>query len=490
MSPVHLGIPVRPSTLTVSVEALTGATINQKLRGGLHTFGWAGPPSATAKAQANGLMIVNREDKFASCTPMKLGAPDGSHPTAGWSGSHGGTAVAYDTRVIDRTIVDIAAQGPGTELYLGLDSIPQILGGSVPPYSGTNLDGTNPATGGLTSYASFAGQVPSDNAIFADICVDIIDRIRSLDLVDLVYCGVGNEPDGGQYWTGGTATYFPHYAAVAGAVKAYDASLKVVGPELVNPLVNFTAWIRGLMVYLQGIDREDLLDGLSFHDYGDNGWILNQVCTKIDATKTELGWTAPLDKINGEWDKGPGPLPPFGEPDTKIELGDIAAAGVLQELMEMQRLGFARAIYFKNAYRADEPLDFGSGTVNDEGFWAPGNAFGVWARMGNASVVSHTLSGDPGLAAMAAVGDDDTIYVPISNMHYERNRSYPLTVALPGVATGRESTLWMIDRAHSNQYEAGLANAELQAIPVADVAVEQVRLTLPARCACLLEIAP
>ncbi len=469
------------SVLTVDIMSPTGTLINQRLRGGLHPFGQAGPPSAAAKAQAAGLMNVNRTDKMLSVTPIKAGAPDATHPTLGISGNW-----SYDWRVVDRTIADIAAQGPSTELYLGLDSCPQILGGSVPPFTGDMLTGANPS--GLAAYSSFASAVPSSDASFAEMCVDLIDRILSLGTVELVYCGVGNEVDGGQYWAGTSAQYFAHYAAIAAAVKAYDPTLKIGGPELVDPNNNFTVWARGLMVYCQ--TNAVPLDFLSFHDYADNGWMLQKVCATVDKAKSDLGWADPLDLINGEWDKGPGPLPPFGEDDTKIEIGDVAAAGVLGELMEMQRLGVSRAIYFKNTFRFEIDGDFGSGVVNDVGSWAPGNAFRLWRMLDDAAVVEHTLSADPGIAAMAALGDDGAIYVLVANMHYKRTGTFPLTIGLDGVTSGRETTLWMIDREHSNQYEAGLANAELQTVPVANVAAEQVRLTLPARCACLLEIAP
>jgi hypothetical protein len=492
---VRIGAPVKASTVTVDAATLTGATINQRLLGGLHPFGWAGPPSAAAKAHAAGVINVNRTDKLLSVTPIKVGAPDGTHPTLGVSGNW-----SYDWQVVDRTIADIAAQGAGTELYLSLDSTPQILGGDVPPYSGTNLNGTNAATGGLAGYASFGADIPDDIPAFAEMCVDLLDHIIGLGTVELAYCGVGNEPDGGtEFWhdpaTGLSATaaqYFAYYETIVTAVKAYNPALKVGGPEVVNPVVNFTAWIRGLMVYCQ--TNEVPLDFISIHDYAQNGWVLNQVCTKIEKAKTDLGWTDPLELINGEWNMGPGPVPPFRQSGTFIELGDYAAGACARQLMEFQRLGFSRAIYFKNTRHlsgAASVGDFSGGAFNDLGPWTPGNVFRLWARMGDAAVVSHTASADPGVQVLAAKNvATGKLFVLLASAHYRRTPEIPVTMALPGIATGRVTTLTMIDRAHSNQYEAGVENAELQTIPVADVAGEQVRLTLPARCACLLEIAP
>jgi hypothetical protein len=492
---VRIGIPARPSVVTVDAATLTGATINQRLLGGLHPFGWAGPPSAAAKAHAAGVINVNRTDKLLSVTPIKAGGVDGTHPTLGLSG-----AWSYDWQVVDRTIADIAAQGAGMELYLSLDSTPQILGGDVAPYSGTNLSGTNPATGGLAGYASFGANIPNDLAAFGAMCVDLIAHIRSLGTVTIAYCGVGNEPDGGlEFWrdpaTGLSATspqYHTYYKAIYDAVKAYDATIKVGGPELVNPVANFTTWLRPFMVYGQANACQP--DFVSFHDYAQNGWVLNQVCAKIDKAKADLSWVGTLELICGEWNMGPGPVPPFRQAGTFTELGDYAAGACARELMELQRLGFVRAIYFKNARNltgAAAVGDFSGGAFNDLGPWTPGNVMRLWARMGAVAVVSHTIDADPGVQALTAkTTGTGKLWVLLASAHYRRTPAIDVTINLPGIASGRVTTLTMIDREHSNQYEAGLANAELQTVPVADVAAEQVRLTLPARCACLLEIAP
>ena len=82
------------------------------------------------------------------------------------------------------------------------------------------------------------------------------------------------------------------------------------------------------------------------------------------------------------------------------------------------------------------------------------------------------------------------LYVLLASHHYRRGGAYPVTVALPGVASGRVVTATVIDQAHSNQLNAGLANAELQTVPVAAVAAAQVRIVMQARSVVMLEIAP
>lgn len=133
-------IPTITSTSTITVGATpTGATV-QKLNGiSKPVTGWDvttdknlsypnATASATVKAQA-GLAIV-RSGKALLTTPILAGGtPDATHPSAGHSG-----AFCYDWQVLDRDL-DWIINKMGCLAYVTLDGVPQILGGSVAPYT-------------------------------------------------------------------------------------------------------------------------------------------------------------------------------------------------------------------------------------------------------------------------------------------------------------------------------------------------------------------
>ena len=181
----------------------------------------------------------------------------------------------------------------------------------------------------------------------------------------------------------------------------------------------------------------------------------------------------------------------FNTASTVISMGDYGAAMAAWEFIEMQRAGVKRGVYFKSAWIPSAAGDFPCGPFSDQAPWSVGNVFRMWELMGAASVVTQELVGDPGLHAMAAKNTvTGRLFVLVASAHFKRSDLFAVTVALPGVASGRVTTLHVIDREHSNQYEAGLGKAALQTVAVADVASEQVRLTMQARSVCLPEIAP
>lgn len=128
----------KPTDLNSIVVAntTTGATV-QKLNGSAKapTGGTKAPlaaAAATSKAQA-GLGTV-RTDKFLEVTPILAGGtPDATHPTVGQSG-----LFCYDWQVVDREM-DWIVNKFGAEPILTIGGVPQILGGSVAPYSNTDF---------------------------------------------------------------------------------------------------------------------------------------------------------------------------------------------------------------------------------------------------------------------------------------------------------------------------------------------------------------
>jgi hypothetical protein len=335
--------------------------------------------------------------------------------------------------------------------------------------------------------------MPNDSAAFVVMCIDLLHYITVTKGYSVPYVGLWNEPDGGQYWLGTAAQYFALYALVAAAVKAFNPAIKIGGPEIVDPLTNYTAWIHNFLAYCK--TNSVPLDFISLHDYHASGWVLNGFFAKLERSKASIPYTLPFEVINGEWNglhgqNNVGGGAPFGASGDNLTIDDNAAAFLARQLMEMQRLGVARAIFYTTDSGADATTASVSGLFANAGPNAIGNVYRLWARMGAAATVQTDVTADPGISAMGATRAG-TIYVLLSNRHYRRGAStFPVTVALPGVATGRVAMLTMIDRTHSNYFDAGFANAELQTIPVAAVAGAQIKLNLPSRCACLLEIAP
>ncbi len=471
----------RANTVTVDIGSPTGAVVNQRLLGCLHPFGVisGNATPALARAQAAGVVNVQRTDKMLSCSPWKLGGTDATRPFLGYSG-----LTSFDPQVIDRGLADAAAQG--AQLYPSLDACPECLGGSVPPFSGANLATKLPGD------ASYPTEVPNDLEMFAVMCVDLIHYITVTQGVSVPYWGVWNEPDGA-YWDGTAADYFEMYAEVAVAVKAFNPALKIGGPESVDPLHNYTAWHHDFLAYCKA--NAVPLDFLAIHDYHATGWVLNGFFGKLERSKASLDYTDPFEVICGEWNglhgqNNPGAFPPFGTAGENLTIDDNAAAFMARQLMEMQRLEIVRAIFYTADSGADGTSASVSGLFANAGPNAIGNVYRLWAQMGDAAVLDTELVADPGMSAIGALADDNTVYVLLSNRHYRRDGDYRVTVELPGVSAGRATTLTVIDRDHSNYFDAGLANAELQSVPVADVAGGQVRITMQARSVCLLEIAP
>ncbi len=473
----------------VTVGAPTGATINQRLRGGL--FGFVdqtvhvGPTvAAAAAAHAGTAVSVRRIDGALNYTPIKAGGVDGTHPTLGQSGDY-----SYDFTILDAYIASHPPEG-ADELYISLDYCPQILGGNLPPSPSSSVPF---ALGGLY-YRGPGPQVPNDLPAFGTICADIVDRAVTrcaFHGLDFNYVGLWNEPDlPFAYFNGDVTDWIAMYAAAAPAIKAIHPSIKVGGPELAT--VNETTaveWIEAWLTYCKA--NAIPADCVTWHSYSATGWNLRQDVRFVDTAVANAEWEGPLDYIVGEmagatianW---PGFAPPFGTNTTeKLTLNDHSAVVLALQMIEAQELGIDRIMYFASQSMNVTAFE---GLFNANGPTAAGNVYRLWQMMGDADALEVTLAADPGVHALAAERDG-TIYVLFVSDHYRRGQTYPVTIEVPG-ANGRETTLTVIDRAHSNQWDAGIENAELQTVPVTDVANEQVRLTMQARSVCLLEIAP
>ncbi len=221
----------------VTVGAPTGATINQRLRGGL--FGFVdqtvhvGPTAAAAGAAHAGTTVsMRRIDGALNYTPIKLGGVDGTHPTLGQSGDY-----SYDFTILDAYIAANAAEG-ADEIYMSLNYCPQILGGNLPPCSPDSV----PFALGGQYYRGPGRAVPNDLPAFGTICGDIVyrsvERCVALGL-ELNYAGLWNEPDLlATFFDGDAEDWIAMYAAMAPAVRTACPTVKLGGPELASVTTN------------------------------------------------------------------------------------------------------------------------------------------------------------------------------------------------------------------------------------------------------------
>jgi hypothetical protein len=229
-------------TLAINATAVAG-DVPADLLGGLHGF-----PASTPTGEAETVISTMRTDKFLVVTPIKAGATNGTHPTLGASGSY-----SYDWQVVDRSLQALSDRG--IKAWISLDACPQLLGGSVAPYSGTDL------TAGLAYTASYPTEVPNDTTAYATMCSDLVHHINGLDVEVFCY-SVHNEPDA-VGWAGTRAQFMTMYAAVAAACRAADAVTPIIGAEITAVYGN-TAWINDLIdLKIAGTP----LDAFSYHGY-------------------------------------------------------------------------------------------------------------------------------------------------------------------------------------------------------------------------------
>ena len=472
---------VAVSTITVGATP-TGALINPMLLGGLGGFTDQGDAGAGPRAALRSI----RTDGFLNYTPTRIGAPDGAHPTLGHSGTR-----SYDFTKLTAVVLGARADG-ATELYPTLTYTPQDLGGDLP----ASL--IAPFNTGW--YTGPGGQVPTDSGEFAARAVDMLHHIIVTLGMPVAYVSVGNEPDvpGNGYWLGNQAQYFAHYAACATAIRAYNPALKLVGLEIANnDSPTFTAWVTPFLVYCKANNVP--LDAIAHHEYLAYGWVPARTRSLLTQSIAAAAWTLPLDLLCTEWSPfDPVAWPGFGTKPwgTSVErplYNDAGAAVTAITLIEMQAAGYVRAHFFKSRLETTDPPGTDSGLYGAAGPFSTGNDFELFAKLGSGHVLPTTINGDPGLHALACSSTTDltgTVRVLIANHHYERTKTYPTTITVP-VADGRATTLWVIDRNHSNRFDAGSSHTGLETIACpATLGGQVVVPDLAARSVCLLEIAP
>jgi hypothetical protein len=84
----------------------------------------------------------------------------------------------------------------------------------------------------------------------------------------VTYCEIWNEPDGLRFWNSSAQNFYELYDATARALKAYDATLRVGGPGVAQPLApSSRAYSFGLLEHVAAAGSP--MDFFSWHSYGD-----------------------------------------------------------------------------------------------------------------------------------------------------------------------------------------------------------------------------
>ena len=464
------------NTVTVQNTSVNDP-IRKQLLGGLHDYNWNHTAEPVAAEQlGQGTLQVLRTDKLLVATPIKAGAPDADHPTQGTTGRY-----SYDWQVVDRTFDYY--QRLGVTPYISIDSTPQILGGSVAPFSGAEL------TTLMAAGSSYSKQVPNDLDAFGAIVQDLVYHVIRERHYSVPYWGVWNEPDYYFFWAGTLNDYLSLYRVCAIAVKAVDPSLKVGGPETSTWQ---PSWTKALMQYCA--QNSVPLDFVSWHYYEGNPGLIWKASAQIDAWTTLYGLPKTPEKIVGEWcwnlSNLPGALPPWGE--SNFFLNDWHAGFAASTLIEMQKAGIVKSIYTNPVGESTGLGIEGSGLMSSTHAWANLNIFRMWNMLA-ADRVLTTLDAAPGISAIASRSPGGQITVFISNLNYRKGPQTVVSLKLSGFTLRSQSlvTVYSVDDTFSNQYDAGPAHTNLEVVArQRGVFANTVRAAVRSRGATLVVIDP
>ena len=456
-------VSLAPPTLTVDASRPTGEDVRQSLLGVLHTVG----SGKDRRLVAPSVRVV-RTDKLLTATPIKVGAPDATHPSAGVSGRF-----SYDWRVVDRTMRYIVSL-PATP-YLSIDATPSLLGGSVLPFSGAELRGD-----ALAMNSAFPSQPPDDLGAYAAMVEDLVHHIVAQDHIRVAAWGVWNEPNDPMFWSGSFAQYVRLYAVAARAVKKADSSALVGGPETVTE----PQWIPA---FVRAVAQQHLpLDFISFHYYTGSVGTLDATRAMVDELASQDGIRSP-PLIVGEWNWDLEDAPNAGiEPFRGLDYfaNDWGAAFDASSMIAMQRDRVIEGVMASSTLEANPSLwTLATPTV----IHAPLNVYRMWAMLGR-RVVATSGPLPAGTSMIATRDNRGNVEIMIAHMRYRQDRSEPVIVHVKGVSATAHVTRYEIDRFHSDSIDAGAAHASLEQVPAPPLDEGELTLTLPARSVTLLTI--
>jgi hypothetical protein len=451
---------------TLVVEARpTGQTVRQTLLGALHTL--QGPQTET---MAHGVLRVLRTDKLLVATPIKVGLPSPSHPARGIS-----QRFAYDWQVVDRTFDYY--QRLGIMPFISIDATPQILGGSIPPYSGRKLLLERSWT------SHFPTEVPRDMDAYGDMVRDLVHHVVKERGHRVPYWGVWNEPNGTLFWNNSLEDYLRLYETCARAVKSVDPSLKVGGPETADwdP-----RWVEGLIRHCG--ERRLPLDFISWHYYLNTVSEIPRARAEVEhwSQRHRLGATPEL--IIGEWCWQIHNFPRSGYRPWSTRnyyLNDWHAAFTGASLIEMQHAGVVTSIYTNTVAEAGASGFEASGLMSPTHPWANLNVFRLWSMLAP-NVVTSRYEGQPGVFSLASRDDRGRTTILLAHLRYRKDHSPEIRIRVPGVTPGTRITQYVVDDQRSNRFDAGEAHTELETAPPPKVVEGTLRVRLRPRSVHLL----
>jgi hypothetical protein len=456
-------VSLAPPTVSVFVNRPRGQTIHQTLRGILHVIGTGADPRLVGRQ-----ITVVRTDKLLTATPIKAGAPDAAYPSAGVSGRY-----SYDWRVVDRTLRYI--ESFHAVPYLSIDAAPSLLGGTVPPFSGTKL--LDSAV--LAKNSGFPPQPPDNLSDYAAMVTDLVHHVEIEDHVHVVAWGVWNEPNVPNFWSGTLSQYLDLYAAVSKAVKAGDPQAPVGGPEITPD----PDWFQAFM---QAVAAEHLpLDFVSFHYYSGAVGTLDATHALVDQLAHKYGLPSP-PLIVGEWNWDLENRPGSGHKPWSAAnyfANDWAAAFDATSMIAMQRDQVTDAILTNDVTQIPSQSSLATPTIAR----APLNVYRMWAMLGT-NVIANTGPLPAGTSIIATRDSHGGVEVLIAHLRYRRDRSEPLTLRFVGAPHNATVTRYEIDDQHSDSIDTNPAHAALAQLPSTHLNNGTLALTLPARSVTLLRI--
>lgn len=453
------------SRLTVTAHP-TGSRIRQSLLGGL-----AHLTTPATERMARGVLRVIRTDKLLNSTPIKVGAPDAAHRTAGISGAY-----SYNWAVVDRTMRYLKRLG--VEPYISVDSTPQLLGGASPPFSGQKLRTAQ------SYHGPFNGQVPNDLHAWQLMVKDLAFRILKQDRIPVAYWSVWNEPDlGADFWSGKLSQYLALYQATVDGIRSVDPRATVGGGEFDRWDAQ---WVGGLMSFVA--TQHLPLNFISWHYYtGDLGEI-DEARATVAALARRDGIRSPFLNV-GEWAWQLANVPGSGAgPFIKQNyfLNDWSGAFIATSLIEMEHDGVSVGIYTNPVATRTGMGYIASGLMSPDGPWAGINVYRLW-HMLPPGQVRTSLDADPGIFAVAGRSRRQTDAL-VASLHYQTGRRYALTVQMPRRLRGRRARIWLIDARHADAYDAGSRHAQLRPSVVRLSTAAQLHLMLAARAVVLVQV--
>jgi hypothetical protein len=412
------------NVLMVHPDRAEPGPVRQTLLGSLHYF--KGPET---EKMAEGLIRVMRTDKMLTSTPMKAGAPDAAHPSAGAGGKF-----SYDWQVVDRTFDYYKRLGMIP--YISIDSTPSILGGKTLPFSGEKLATKK------TGNSAFTPEIPNDFEAFGTIVRDLVHHAVVEKGYEIPYWGIWNEPDGPSFWSTKLDDYLRLYETCVVAIKSVRPTLKVGGPETAH---FDREWTEGLIKFCAA--KKLPLDFVSWHYYLTAVSGIPQVRSHVDQWSRIHGLGSTPELIVGEWCWQIHNFPKSGYRPWKERnyfINDWHAAFTAASLIEMQRSGVVYSIYTKPTAEADGAGFAATGLMSEKHPWANLNVFRLWSRMAPTPLAAD-YDGPPGLSWLASRDATGKVTVLLTQLRYRKDVSTDLTVKVPGLAEVRAVTHSVVD---------------------------------------------